>query len=298
MPQTPRRLRFVQLDVFAATPLQGNPLAVFPDARGLSDAEMQALARETNLSETTFILPRDAETERERGHRVRIFTVQEELPFAGHPTLGTAMVLHVASEADTVWLDLKVGKIPVRFHQDERGLAFGEMQQRDPEFGQRHERAAVARATGLRMEEIDPELPIQDVSTGLTFTIVPVRRLAILQQLRLDWNRAAEYLRTDLPTRFFYFVCRETVDHAARLHARMIFYNGEDPATGSAAGCTAAWMVAHGVARPDEQVMIEQGLEAKRPSRIVVRASRQDDRIVNVRVGGNAVEVMRGEVFL
>src|SRR5512146_2301419 len=106
MPKTPRRLRFVQLDVFTSTPLEGNPLAVFPDARGLSDGEMQALARETNLSETTFVIPRDPETERERGHRVRIFTVQEELPFAGHPTLGTATVLRGSSGADTVWLDL------------------------------------------------------------------------------------------------------------------------------------------------------------------------------------------------
>jgi trans-2,3-dihydro-3-hydroxyanthranilate isomerase len=297
MPTTARRFQFVQLDVFTSTPLQGNPLAVFPDARGLSDAEMQALARETNLSETTFILPRGPDIEGERGHRVRIFTVQEELPFAGHPTLGTATVLRGASGADTVWLDLKVGKIPVRF-REEHGRAFGEMQQRDPEFGARHERAAVARATGLRVDDIDPELPIQDVSTGLTFTIVPLRRLAIAQQLRLDWNRAAEYLRRDIPTRFFYFVCRETVHPSARLHARMIFYNGEDPATGSAAGCTAAWMVANGVAQPEESVVIEQGLEAKRPSRMVVRAARQDNRIVNVRVGGNAVEVMRGEVFL
>src|SRR5512142_2742550 len=101
MPQTARRFQFVQLDVFTSTPLEGNPLAVFPDARGLSDAEMQALARETNLSETTFILPRDADTERERGHRARIFTVQEELPFAGHPTLGTATVLRGTSGAGT-----------------------------------------------------------------------------------------------------------------------------------------------------------------------------------------------------
>ena len=297
MQQTTRRFQFVQLDVFTSRPLEGNPLAVFPDARGLSDAEMQALARETNLSETTFVIPRDAATERERGHRVRIFTVQEELPFAGHPTLGTATVLRGMSGADVIWLDLKVGKIPVRF-RDEHGLAFGEMQQRDPEFGALHQREAVARATGLKIEDIDPELPIQDVSTGLTFTIVPLRRLAILQQLRLDWGRAAEYLRRDIPTRFFYFVCRETVDPSARLHARMIFYNGEDPATGSAAGCAAAWMVAHGVAQPEESVVIEQGLEARRPSRITVRATRKDDRIVNVRVGGNAVEVMRGEVFL
>jgi trans-2,3-dihydro-3-hydroxyanthranilate isomerase len=96
--------------------------------------------------------------------------------------------------------------------------------------------------------------------------------------------------------KFFYFVCRETVDPAAKLHARMMFYNGEDPATGSAAGCAAAWMVAHEVARADERVLIEQGVEMKRPSRIFVRASRKDDRVVNVRVGGNVVEVLRGEV--
>src|SRR5881227_3739566 len=114
-----RSYEFVQLDVFTQTPLAGNPLAVFPDARGLSDAEMQALAREMNLSETTFIFPRDASTEARDGKKVRIFTVEQELPFAGHPTLGTALYLY-ASESDSekpaqITLDLKVGKVPVRF---------------------------------------------------------------------------------------------------------------------------------------------------------------------------------------
>src|SRR5439155_22275478 len=95
---------------------------------------------------------------------------------------------------------------------------------------------------------------------------------------------------------FFYFVSRETVDPKARLHARMLFYNGEDPATGSAEGCAAAWMVAHGIAHPDERVLIEQGLEMKRPSKVFVRDSRTNDRVVNVRVGGNVVEVLRGEL--
>jgi trans-2,3-dihydro-3-hydroxyanthranilate isomerase len=135
----------------------------------------------------------------------------------------------------------------------------------------------------------------------LPYTVTPIKSLAVMQNLRLDMNRAAEYL-AKTGGKFFYFVTRETVDRAARLHARMLFYNGEDPATGSAAGCAAAWMVAHGVAIPDEQVMIEQGLEMKRPSRIFVRASRDstgdNNRIVNVRVGGHAVEVLRGEVFL
>jgi trans-2,3-dihydro-3-hydroxyanthranilate isomerase len=115
--------------------------------------------------------------------------------------------------------------------------------------------------------------------------------------LQVDLNRAAEYLAKS-EGKFFYFVTRETMDRDARLHARMLFYNGEDPATGSAAGCTAAWMVGHGVAKSDERVLIEQGVEMKRPSRIFVRASRNDNGIVNVRVGGNAVEVMRAEFFL
>jgi len=294
-----------QWDVFSSQPLEGNSLAVFFDGRGLSDAEMQAIAKEMNLSETTFIVPRDAETERERGVRVRIFTVQEELPFAGHPTLGTAFALRGESGAKEITLELNVGKVPVRFEERAGEAAFGEMTQIDPVFGMQHEREAVARATGLRVDDFDASLPIETVSTGLAYTITPLRSLAVIQKLRIDMNRANGYLEKT-GGKFLYFVARETVDPAARLHARMLFYNGEDPATGSAAGCTAAWMVAHGVAKPDERILIEQGIEMRRPSRIFVRAKFQDslqngqrdNRIVNVRVGGNAIEVMRGEVFL
>src|SRR5882757_2352930 len=148
-----KRLPFTQLDVFTSRPLEGNPLAVFPDAAGLSDEQMQALAREMNLSETTFIFPRDAAVERERGVRVRIFTVNEELPFAGHPTLGTAMVLHNSSGAEEVALDLNVGRIPVRFSTRDN-LPFGVMTQRDPEFGQKHSREDVARVAGLSVDDI------------------------------------------------------------------------------------------------------------------------------------------------
>jgi trans-2,3-dihydro-3-hydroxyanthranilate isomerase len=310
-----------QWDVFSSRPLEGNSLAVFFDGRGLSDAEMQSIAKEMNLSETTFILPSDGhaaagdtEIERERGVRVRIFTVHEELPFAGHPTLGTAFALRGQTGAHEVKLHLNVGTVPVRFDDGPKDSgakkasgqasgqpAFAEMTQMDPVFGASHSREAVAQATGLRIEDFDDSVPIQTVSTGLPYTVTPLKSLAGIRNLRLDMSRAAEYLaKTD--AKFFYFVTRETEDREARLHARMLFYNGEDPATGSAAGCAAAWMVAHGVAKPDEQVLIEQGLEMKRPSRIFVRASsdssRDHNRIVNVRVGGNAVEVLRGEVFL
>jgi trans-2,3-dihydro-3-hydroxyanthranilate isomerase len=297
MSQSLRRLSMTQWDVFSSRPLEGNSLAVFSDGRGLTDAEMQSIAREMNLSETTFILPRDAETEREKGVRVRIFTVQEELPFAGHPTLGTAFALRGKSGANQITLELNVGKVPVRFEQSTGAPPFGEMTQIDPTFGTRHDREDVARATGLSLQDFDDSLPIETVSTGVAFTVTPLKSLAVIQNLQVDLNRAAEYLAKS-GGKFFYFVTRETVDREARLHARMLFYNSEDPATGSAAGCTAAWMAAHDVAKSDERVLIEQGVEMKRPSRIFVCASRNDNRIVNVRVGGNSVEVMRAEFFL
>lgn len=292
-----RKLAFLQFDVFTSNALEGNQLAVFTDARELSDDSMQAIAREMNLSETTFILPRDAATERAEGVRVRIFTVAEELPFAGHPTLGTAFAIRGNSHAPEVWLHLNVGKLPVRF-EDERGKpTFGEMTQQDPVFGPMHDRESVVRAVGLRDGDVDPSLPVQTVSTGVPFTIVPLRGLEVMRRLTVDMKASAEYLERS-GGKFFYFVTRETVDRNARLHARMLFYNGEDPATGSAAGCTSAWMVKHNVAQPDERVVIEQGVEMLRPSRIFVRASRKDDGVVNVRVGGNVVEVLRGEVSL
>ena len=292
-----RRLVMTQWDVFSSQALEGNSLAVFSDATNLSEVEMQLIAKEMNLSETTFIFPRDAATERERGVRVRIFTVQEELPFAGHPTLGTAFALRGDSGARDIVLELNVGKVPVRFEQESRQPVFGEMTQIDPVFGAIHERETVAQALGIGVDDFDPTLPIQTVSTGVAFAVAPLRSLAAMQKLRIDLNGAMDYL-AKAGGQFFYFVSREVVDPAARLHARMLFYNGEDPATGSAAGCTAAWMVAHSVAQPDERVLIEQGIEMKRPSRIFVRASRNDNRVVNVRVGGNAVEVLRGEVLL
>jgi trans-2,3-dihydro-3-hydroxyanthranilate isomerase len=298
MSNSKRRLAVVQMDVFTAKPLEGNQLAVFTDARGLSDDEMQSLARETNLSETTFIFPRDPVTERERGVRVRIFTVTEELPFAGHPTLGTAMVLRNGKPggADDIALELNVGKIPVRFSQRD-GLPFGMMTQRDPEFGQTHDREAVARAAGLALNEIADDVPIQTVSTGNAFAMVPVTSLAVLQSLAPTWAGMGEYLKkTD--AKFFYFVSRQALNPEAAMQARMLFYNGEDPATGSAAGPCAAWAVKYGVVPAGREALLEQGVEMRRRSRIFLSAARSGDKIVNVRVGGHAVEVLRGEVFL
>src|ERR1700751_4767572 len=203
-----RTYEFVQLDVFTQTALAGNPLAIFPDARGLNDAEMQALAREMNLSETTFILPRDAATEAREGKKVRIFTVEAELPFAGHPTLGTALYLYASESIQTkpaeITLDLKAGKIPVRFTANSEnagrdrvdGQVFGEMRQRDPEFGTTFSREEVARGVGIAVEGIFSKRPIQAVSTGLTFTIVPFRNRQTLSELKFSYGQASEFLKS------------------------------------------------------------------------------------------------------
>ena len=306
-----RTYEFVQLDVFTRTPLTGNPLAVFTDARGLSDGEMQALAREMNLSETTFILPREPATEARAGKQVRIFTVAEELPFAGHPTLGTALYLYSLRSdrglktTDEIVLDLKAGRIPVRFAADSDntgrdrvdGQVFGEMRQRDPEFGTTLSREEVARVIGIAVDEISSEWPIQAVSTGLTFTIVPFRNQQTLSGVKFTYAQASEFLKSS-GANFFYFLCPERREGRLEARARMFFYGGEDPATGSAAGCAASWMVQHEVANSDEQVLIRQGFECRRPSEMYVQATRERERVTNVRVGGYAVEILRGTVVL
>jgi trans-2,3-dihydro-3-hydroxyanthranilate isomerase len=307
-----RRFHCVQIDVFTSRRLEGNPLAVFLDARGLSDEEMQDLARETNLQETTFVFPRDAATEREHGVKVRIFVPNEEIPFAGHPTLGTAMVLrrlHLASQEpssaqtnDTseITLDLKVGKIPVHFRTEPSGSIFGEMRQVDPLFGAVHDRNTIAGLLDLSPEDISSDAPIQTLSTGLFFVIVPIKNLVTLQRLTVAPQKAYDYLRRqNLPdTGDFYYVTRDTGDPTVGLRSRGLFSTSEDPATGSASGCTAAWMVRYGIVKPEEKVHILQGVEIKRPSHIFVRASKEGDTVKNVRVGGYAVQIMEGTFSL
>jgi len=302
-----RQFRFIQMDVVTSRRFEGNPLSVFTDARGLSDSEMQDLARETNLQETTFVLPRDPSVEAQEGVKVRIFTPDEELPFGGHPTLGTANVLRnlrlatsrpktLDASDSTIVLDLKVGKVPVSFHEDTDGT-FGEMRQVPPSFGKVHDRTIVAEALGLKVDEVESDLPIQTVSTGLPFIIVPIKRLNVLHSLHDFW-KGYDYLKQQEGVPDFYLITRDTGDPRVGIRARCIYPVGEDPATGSGAGCTSAWMVKYGLAQPDETVLILQGVEAKRPSRLFVRSSRSGHDIFNVRVGGPAVQIIQGEVTL
>jgi trans-2,3-dihydro-3-hydroxyanthranilate isomerase len=297
-----RAFETAQVDVFAEHPLEGNALAIVTDARGLTTAEMQAIARETNLCETTFVLPRDPEMEAARGVHVRIFTVREELEFAGHPTLGTASWLYLNHAtlrgAPEITLDLRVGPIPVTFAAEQAGPGiFATMRQNDPLFGSVHAPAAVAAALGLSVDDLDPALPIQTVSTGMPFCIVPLRSLEVAARLAIPQPAAQAYLaRTD--AKFFHCIARASPTSGADWHARMQFYNGEDPATGSASGCTIAYLVRHSLAASDQPIVLEQGIEMLRPSRIYVQATRSEGSAKKVRVAGRTIPIASGRIFL
>lgn len=297
-----RNFEYAVLDVFAERPLEGNALAVFTDARGLSTAEMQSIARETNLCETTFILPRSPEVERERGIHVRIFTVREELEFAGHPTLGTASWLHlnhsILRGADKITLDLRVGPIPVSFSSEQDGLGvYSTMRQNDPSFGSIHDPAPTAAALGLSPADLDLNLPIQTISTGMAFCIVPLRSLEVSARLAIPQPLAQAYLANS-DAKFFHCIVRASAESGADWHDRMQFYDGEDPATGSASGCTIAYLVRHGLVPSGHPIVLEQGVEMLRPSRIYVQATSDGTLVRDVHVGGRTIPIATGHFFL
>jgi trans-2,3-dihydro-3-hydroxyanthranilate isomerase len=309
-------LEYYLCDVFTGTPLAGNQLAVFVDAGHLSTEQMQAIARETNLSETTFLCRRDPALEAERGYRVRIFTVQEELRFAGHPTLGTAAVIRrrIARGPQTgcIRLELNAGVVPVSFdpvtfeNSDRTGgqphpnpaatsaAIWGEMTQPEARLGAQHSREALAPVLGLASEDLSPDWPPQTASTGMPFCIVPLRSVEALGRLRVHPGLAEEYLRTS-DAKFFYGIAREA---AGEWRARMQFYNGEDPATGSAAGCATVYLVGNGIEPAGQPIHLRQGIEMQRPSDLYGRASLVEGKVAEVRVGGCTVLVAKGQLFL
>jgi trans-2,3-dihydro-3-hydroxyanthranilate isomerase len=294
-------LDYYIVDVFSESALAGNPLAVVFDTAALSTEQMQAVAREFNLSETTFIARREAAVERAEGIRVRIFTTQEELPFAGHPTLGTASVLKLAAP-DTVrdgmiTLAENVGAIPVRFTG--AGLD-AEMTQRDPEFGGELDPAEVARLCGLTSNDLDPGATPQVVSTGTAFAIVLLRNVEALSRLRVMQDEATAWLRSRGARWFYVMAPVETEDGESGpdFRARMQFNGGEDPATGSAAGCAISYLVGRGIVSSDRRIQVRQGVEILRPSDLFLRARLDGTRVTDVRVGGSTVLVAKGTLFL
>lgn len=288
---------FIICDVFARRRFEGNQLAVFPDGAGLTAEEMQILAREIHFSETTFIL---ADKPNERGWPVRIFTPASEVPFAGHPTLGTAYVIwdrFLGRKADEVRLDLKVGVVPVAVEDGGERLV---MTQKPPEFGKRVEPAEAARVLGFSPDAIDGRFPCQEVSTGLSFLIVPVTNLKAMQDIRVN---LAEYYRLTerLEAKAVLAFSPETADPQCQLHVRVFcdYYDvPEDPATGSANGCLCAWLTRHRyLGASDFAIYTEQGVEMKRPSLLYLQGEEKGGAI-SVRVGGKVVVAGRGEFDL
>ena len=306
--------RFIQLDVFTQEPFAGNPLAVFPEAEGLTDEEMMKIAREMNLSETVFVLPaRDEKTLR----RLRIFTPAREIPFAGHPVVGTWNALAregvvPVPEGGDGWTrihhEVGIGVLPVDIEFKDGApvqvvMTQGKFEIQD-EVDDAHEQAEIARVLGVGLEDLDETLPIQIVSTGLSFLAVPIRSLADLRRCRVNAALLAETYERAGATGCEAFT-RETIEIGeARAHARM-FAPGdniaEDPATGSAAGALGAYLVYHGASGAESiegrtRFIIEQGDFIYRPSRINIEVKGEPGAITEVRVGGPSVVVAHGEI--
>ena len=284
-------LTFYIVDVFAEEKYAGNQLAIVRGGAGLPDEGLQKMALEMNYSETTFVLSEDVT---DGGYDVRIFTPGDEIPFAGHPTLGTAYVIQheiLASPVERITLKLKAGEISV---------TFGEvlwMRQLQPTFGAILDSALFARTLNLETADLDDRSPVQEVSTGLPALIVPLRDLDALRRCKVDWERHTEVAG---PGKNLYVFCPESHDDGpGDLSARM-FANDpgvpEDPATGSAAGCLAAYLLGHAYLGTDSiDVRVEQGYEIGRPSLLYLQAARDGDQ-TTVHVGGKVQMVARGEL--
>ena len=284
--------RCTLLDVFTATPLEGNALAVVHDADALDEPTMLKLARETRLSETTFVQRAD---DAGADYRNRIFTVERELPFAGHPSLGTAVAVARAEHGAVAPREARyvqqtgAGLQPIDVHLLDGHRARASMLQEPAEHGAELPRSEVVRAIGLTPEHADRALPPQLVGSGLTQLILPLRDADALARARPDWPAVERLLRTHGATVLYAAVCDPA---AARARARSFVSAavGEDPATGSAAGPLCAYLAARtGTAA----LTIEQGIEMGRPSRI--EAAMEGDR---PRVGGDVVVVVDGTLHL
>jgi trans-2,3-dihydro-3-hydroxyanthranilate isomerase len=312
--------RFVQLDVFTDLPFTGNPLAVFPEAAGLTDDQMMKIAREMNLSETVFVL--EPETDRsgpEVLRKLRIFTPTREIPFAGHPVVGTWNAL--AREAvvplpeggsgwQHIYHEVGIGVLPVDIEFKDGQpvqvvMTQGKFQILD-EVDDAHEQAELARALGLSREDLDETLPIQSISTGLPCMVVPIRSLADLRDCKVNSSLLAEIYTRRSASGCLAFT-RETIEVGpARAHVRFFAPADnipEDPATGSACGAFGAYLINHQALslEPEDgryKFVVEQGDFIHRPSRIRLDVKGQRGSVEEVKVGGASVPVAKGEVFV
>ena len=281
------------VDVFAVGKYTGNQLAVFRNGQGLSAEEMQNIAREMHFSETTFIL--SAEPER-GGYAVRIFTPTQEVPFAGHPTLGTAFIIQqdmLKEPVASVTLNLQIGQIPVSFDRTQDILW---MQQINPQFGGRHDIAYLAPVLGLTPDDFDVRFPIQDVSTGLPHIIVPLKNVQALRRAKIQ-RQAYDALVANLWAKAILIFCPDAYpdcELGVRMFADALGVS-EDPATGSGNGCLAGYLVKHRYFGASQiAIQTGQGFEIKRPSHLFLQAEDCGDKI-EVAVGGRVINIAAGE---
>ena len=294
-----RRYRFVLVDVFTRRRFGGNQLGVFTDARGLSDDEMQAITRELNHSETTFVLPAEDPA---ADARVRIFTPGRELPFAGHPTVGTGFVLGAERGKRQLTLQLGIGPLTVSVAPGDGRAGSAWMEQPLPRFRPAEaDAAALAALVGLEPEDVATDVPAEYGSAGVEFLYLPLRSLEAVRRARGEAAALTRFFGdSDHPA--VYLFTTETESPEAATHARMFSLTlgsdvREDPATGGASGPFGAYLVRHGVAQPG-RLLLEQGYEMGRPSQIEVEIESAEGAVSRVRVGGGVVRIAAGEFVL
>ncbi len=292
---------FYIVDVFAEDKYAGNQLAVVlgEGVADLSDVEMQQITQEMNYSETTFIPSTELQ---DGGYDVRIFTPQKELPFAGHPTLGTAYIIQqdiLQKPVDQVILNLGVGQIPVTWTTTEEGDEILWMQQTSPEFYKTLAANKIAEALSLEEADIDTRFPIQEVSTGFPFIIVPLKNLQGLKKAKVNSEHYSDLIQTTNATEILIF-SPEPYSMENNISARMFapaLGIIEDPATGSANGCLAGYLVEQSYFESDKiDIKVEQGYEINRPSILYLKSQKVGEKI-EVRVGGKVVKVAHGKLF-
>ncbi len=301
-----RALKFYQADVFTTQPFSGNPVAVIPDTQGLSEDQLQQIAREMNLSETVFVFP---PSDPAAVVRLRIFTPTQEIPFAGHPVVGAFFILAelgivpVRESVTKVMQECNIGLFPVELQFEGRQVEQIMMTQPKPEFlgpiTEMDDLYKIAVALGLSKHVIsDAKWPLEAVSTGFPVLIVPVRTLTAVHSIVPDLSAIMELSRRFGVNGIMAFTT-VTVESSATVHARMFAPSigiPEDPATGSAGGALGAYLVQNGVVEvaPTTEIIIEQGYEIGRPSRILVQVESDEDVIQSVKVGGQCVMVLEG----
>lgn len=294
-----KKYSFCIVDVFAEKKYAGNQLAVFQDAEGLSDTEMQQIAKEMNYSETTFIL---SKKKRNNGYDVRIFTKEEEVPFAGHPTLGTAYVIQseiIKIPIEKIILNLKIGQIPIALNYNKEYVDLLWMKQIEPTFLSILNLDLISQILNLDKKDIDDRFPIQEVSTGLPFIIVPLKTLDSLKQAKVNKDKYFKMIEKTQAKAILIF-CPETYSQKNDLSVRVFTdYYGvpEDPATGSANGCLSGYLVKYNYfGKKKINIRVEQGYEIGRPSLLFLKAEDKKGKI-DISVGGKVIMIAKGKLF-